>query len=235
MHTFHSSCEKKQFLYNLHSVHGLFSCTSARLNSLPKAAAKGGGTALPTCLCLFCTLPTKRYLSGKPWALAHSLTETMRSCSGWKTWPTLPMGCGSVVDVGKWPRQSSLPKSPLQPLCLSAVLGRHQGTKGCPLKSFLEGSLLTISSKTLQSAPGQFLGMHLHLSMLRSFIYLDTWSYNVSQDPRMAIWKAVFGSDAYFITSSSCPFAIGGKSLIASWTVTGLNGAPSCASKNPCG
>ena len=36
-------------------------------------------------------------------ARAHSLTLTMRSCSGWNTCPTLPMGCGSVTEVGKWP------------------------------------------------------------------------------------------------------------------------------------
>ena len=66
------------------------------------------------------------------WARAHSRTETMRSCSGWNTWPTLPMGWGSVVEVGKWPCQSSRPYRPRQPLCRSAVLGRHQGTSAWP-------------------------------------------------------------------------------------------------------
>lgn len=32
----------------------------------PSAAARGGGTALPTCLCLLCTLPLKWKWSGKP-------------------------------------------------------------------------------------------------------------------------------------------------------------------------
>lgn len=66
--------------------------------------------------------------SGCTCARAHSRTETIRSWSGWKTWPTLPMGWGSVTLVGKWPRQSRRPNSPRQPLCRSAVLGKHQGT-----------------------------------------------------------------------------------------------------------
>lgn len=33
-----------------------------------------------------------RHPPGKPWARAHSRTDTMRSCSGWNTCPTLPMG-----------------------------------------------------------------------------------------------------------------------------------------------
>ena len=45
---------------------------------------------------------------------------------------TLPMGCGSVVEVGKWPCQSRRPNKPRQPLCRSAVLGRHHGTSGWP-------------------------------------------------------------------------------------------------------
>jgi hypothetical protein len=32
----------------------------------PSAAARGGGTALPTCLCLLCTLPLNWKWSGKP-------------------------------------------------------------------------------------------------------------------------------------------------------------------------
>ena len=34
-------------------------------------------------------------------ALAHSLTLTILFWLGWKTCPTLPMGWGSVVEVGK--------------------------------------------------------------------------------------------------------------------------------------
>ena len=66
------------------------------------------------------------------WDLAHSRTDTMRSCSGWKTCPTFPMGWGSVVEVGKCPEGSRRPNSPRQPLCRAAVLGRHQGTSGWP-------------------------------------------------------------------------------------------------------
>ncbi len=73
---------------------------------------------------------------GGTWARAHSRTEMMRFWSGWNTWPTLPMGCGSVVLVGKWPRQSSRPNRPRQPLCRSAVLGRHHGTSGWPCGIF---------------------------------------------------------------------------------------------------
>ena len=42
------------------------------------------------------------------WLRAHSRTDTMRSWSGWNTCPTLPMGLGSVVAVGKWPSGSKL-------------------------------------------------------------------------------------------------------------------------------
>ena len=73
----------------------------------------------------------------------------------------LPMGWGSVVEVGKWPFQSRRPNRPRQPLWRSAVLGRHHGTRGWPLYFSREGSALTIASSTRQSAPGQFLGMHL--------------------------------------------------------------------------
>src|SRR5512135_1481676 len=39
---------------------------SALYSCPPSAAARGGGTALPTCLCLLCTLPLKWKWSGKP-------------------------------------------------------------------------------------------------------------------------------------------------------------------------
>ncbi len=63
------------------------------------------------------------------WERAHSRTVTMRSCSGWKHIPTLPMGCGSVTDVGKLPSQSNRPYKPFHWLCRSAVFGKHQGIK----------------------------------------------------------------------------------------------------------
>lgn len=40
-----------------------------------------------TCLCLSRTLPKNRYVSGKPWERAHSLTLTTRCCSGCNTRP----------------------------------------------------------------------------------------------------------------------------------------------------
>jgi hypothetical protein len=45
---------------------------------------------------------------------------------------TLPMGCGSVVLVGKWPFRSRRPYRPRQPLWRAAVLGRQGGTSGTP-------------------------------------------------------------------------------------------------------
>lgn len=53
----------------------------------------------------------------------------MRSCSGWKHMPTLPMGCGSVTDVGKLPSQSNLPNNPFHWLWRAAVFGRHHGMR----------------------------------------------------------------------------------------------------------
>lgn len=69
------------------------------------------------------------------WDLAHSRTVRILSWSGWKHIPTLPMGWGSVMEVGKLPSQSSLPNSPFHWLCRLAVLGRHQGIKSttCPV------------------------------------------------------------------------------------------------------
>jgi hypothetical protein len=60
------------------------------------------------------------------------------SWSGWKHIPTLPIGWGSVTDVGKLPSQSSLPYRPFHWLCLLAVLGKHQGIRStiCPVESF---------------------------------------------------------------------------------------------------
>src|SRR5438105_2721364 len=43
--------------------------------------------------------------------------------------PTLPIGWGSVTEVGMLPSQSSLPYRPFHWLCLLAVLGRHQGIR----------------------------------------------------------------------------------------------------------
>ena len=75
---------------------------------------------------------TCQRVQGQTCALAHSLTLTILSWLGWKTCPTLPMGCGSVVEVGKCPFRSSRPNRPRQPLWRSAVLGRHQGTNAWP-------------------------------------------------------------------------------------------------------
>lgn len=72
------------------------------------------------------------------WDRAHSRTVMILSWSGWKHMPTLPIGWGSVTDVGKLPSQSNLPYRPFHWLCLLAVLGKHQGINStiCPEDSF---------------------------------------------------------------------------------------------------
>lgn len=41
--------------------------------------------------------------STRTWARAHSRTDTMRSCSGWNTWPTCGAECrGGGAVVGEW-------------------------------------------------------------------------------------------------------------------------------------
>lgn len=67
------------------------------------------------------TMQTYILAKSLTWKRAHSRTVTIRSCSGWKHMPTLPIGCGSIIDVGKFPSQSSLPNRPLHWLCESAV------------------------------------------------------------------------------------------------------------------
>jgi len=81
------------------------------------------------------TVQHKNSAKSLTWERAHSRTVTIRSCSGWKHMPTLPIGCGSVIDVVKFPSQSSLPKRPFHWLCRSAVFGRHQGMRStiCPV------------------------------------------------------------------------------------------------------
>ncbi len=54
------------------------------------------------------SLPPSHEPRPPTWLRAHSLTDTMRSWLGCSTCPTLPMGLGSVVAVGKWPSGSSL-------------------------------------------------------------------------------------------------------------------------------
>ena len=78
---------------------------------------------------------TKDEETSLTWERAHSRTVSILSWSGWKHIPTLPIGCGSVTDVGKLPSQSNLPNRPFHWLCLFAVFGKHQGIKStiCPL------------------------------------------------------------------------------------------------------
>lgn len=45
-----------------------------------------------------CTLPKKRVRSGKPWARAHSRTDTIRSWSGWNTGHIKREGGGNVSE-----------------------------------------------------------------------------------------------------------------------------------------
>merc|ERR1719187_987023 len=98
----------------------------AFLISNPKALPIGGGTAFPISLCLSRIVPANLKLSLKPWLLAYSLTLSSLFCSGWTTWPCLPSGSGSVMVVLKIPSHGTLPYTPCQLLCLSAVWGRDQ-------------------------------------------------------------------------------------------------------------
>ena len=82
--------------------------------SKPIALPIGGGTALPTCLCLSMICPSKMYPSGKPCDLAHSLTDTTRCWSGCNTRPCFPIGCGFVTVVEKNPSQARRPYNPAQ-------------------------------------------------------------------------------------------------------------------------
>ena len=95
--------------------------------SKPIARPIGGGTALPTCLCLSMMWPSKMYQSGKPCDLAHSLTDTTRCWSGCKTRPCFPIGCGLVTVVEKNPSQAKRPYNPAQWLWRLLVCGKHQG------------------------------------------------------------------------------------------------------------
>lgn len=60
----------------------------------------------------FISLQIKMHVEPLTCDRAHSRTVMILSCSGWKHMPTLPIGCGSVTDVGKFPSQSSLPYRP---------------------------------------------------------------------------------------------------------------------------
>lgn len=80
------------------------------------------------------TIAPKKKKECLTWDRAHSRTVSILSCSGWKHIPTFPIGWGSVIEVGKFPSQSNLPKSPFHWLCRFAVLGRHHGIRSttCP-------------------------------------------------------------------------------------------------------
>jgi hypothetical protein len=74
---------------------------------------------------------------------------------------TLPMGCGSVVLVGKCPSRSRRPYRPRQPLWRAAVLGRQGGTRGTPWQQqtkvwwHLALRFTTQPSSSTVAAPGQ--------------------------------------------------------------------------------
>ncbi len=51
--------------------------------------------------------------------------------------------------------------------------------------------------RTLQSAPGVFLGMHLQRSRLSSFISLQMWSRSTLFCPRIMRWKADTAGSVY--------------------------------------
>lgn len=61
------------------------------------------------------------------WDRAHSRTEIILSCSGWKHIPTIPIGRGSVMEVAKLPSMSNLPKSPFHPLWVLALFLSQAG------------------------------------------------------------------------------------------------------------
>lgn len=62
------------------------------------------------------------------WVRANSRTERILSWSGWKHIPTLPIGWGFVIEVGKCPSQSSLPSTPFHLLWVLSVLVSQGGS-----------------------------------------------------------------------------------------------------------